>query len=119
MAEKHFKARILDEENAYIEIDGVQCYIEPCDIYHVESKLNELYTEKAYIEVANEIHNDLEDDIQILKNKIKEKDKEIAELYDNIDFFMDFVHKTIEYYTRIIEVERRKEINNIKDDIVL
>ena len=42
MTEKQFKARVIDNENAYIEIDGIQCYIDPSNVYDVESKLNKL-----------------------------------------------------------------------------
>lgn len=61
MTNKQFKSQRIGDEFAYIEIDGIQCYIDVGDDIIVEDKLNELFNEKEQ----------LKQEIQKIKRSLK------------------------------------------------
>ena len=61
MNKKQFESFRIDDELAYIEIDGFQCYVDVGDDLIIVDKLNELFNEKEQ----------LEQEIQKIKRSLK------------------------------------------------
>ena len=53
MTEKQFKSFRIGDEFAYIEIDGIQCYVDVGDDVIIEDKLNKLFNEKEQLKADN------------------------------------------------------------------
>ena len=119
----------VDIKNQFDYIDGflklvafkAKIYKLNSQINDLEDKINYLYTQKDVISKLQLIYYQkqvkiLKSEVLFLENHLKSWEKSLFEKINSIDFNVEYAHKEIKYWNRLL-IEKKKEYEKLKIDL--